>query len=70
MQDELAELSEPIRLYFNIDGLPVTKGGEKNFWPILCKVINVKSEVFLVGIYEGQSKPKCFNKYLEEFISE
>lgn len=62
--------SEPLQLLFNIDGLPITKGGEKNFWPILCRVANVDCSVFPVGIYEGKTKPKCFNTFISEFVAE
>lgn len=62
--------SEPLKLLFNIDGLPITKGGQQNFWPILCSVTNVKCDVIPVGIYEGQSKPCSFNSFLEEFVAE
>lgn len=54
----------------NIDGLPVIKGGEKNVWPILCRVTNSETDVFPIGIFEGQSKPKCFNEFLKEFVEE
>lgn len=61
---------EVLQLMFNVDGVPITKGGEKNFWPILCQVANGESDVFPVGIYEGQAKPACFNFYLSEFVQE
>lgn len=70
MQSQLKLKTGPLELLFNIDGLPITKGGEKNFWPILCRVTNSNCSVFPVGIYEGKNKPKCFNTYLTEFVSE
>lgn len=58
-----------ISLDFNIDGLPLSKSSNLQVWPILGSVSN-NSEVFLTGVYEGRSKPKCANEFLEEFVSE
>lgn len=62
--------TKQLQLLFNVDGLPITRGGEKNFWPILCQVTNVDCGVFSVGIYEGKTKPKCFNSFMSEFVAE
>lgn len=58
-----------ITLDFGIDGLPLFKSSSKQVWPILGSIINT-SYVFLVGVYEGTSKPYCSNDFLSEFISE
>lgn len=58
-----------ITLDFGIDGLPLFKSSSKQVWPILGSIINT-NYVFLVGVYEGTSKPYCSNKFLAEFISE
>lgn len=70
MKTQLSNFKGPLQLLFNVDGLPITKGGEKNFWPILCQITNVQNSVFPVGIYEGKTKPKCFNSFLSEFVEE
>lgn len=68
--DAIAKAGETLNLMFNIDGLPVTKGGESTAWPILCRIVNIESDVFAVGIYGGRNKPDCFNSYLNEFVLE
>lgn len=71
MQNYFSQLGgAPLQLIFNIDAFSMTKGGEKNCWPILCKVSNTPCDVFAVGIYEGEYKPECFNTYLQELVSE
>lgn len=58
-----------IYLDFNIDGLPLSKSSNLQVWPILGSVSNY-SEVFLTGVYEGRSKPKSANEFLDEFVLE
>lgn len=58
-----------ITLDFGIDGLPPFKNSTKQAWPILGSVVE-STYVFLVGVYEGMSKPNCANDFLEEFITE
>lgn len=67
---EIKGSSKTLHLFFNVDGMPVTKGNQHIFLPILCKVRNNYSPVFPVGIYEGAKKPECFNDFMEEFINE
>lgn len=45
---------ETIHLLFNIDGILISKGNQSQLWPILCKVRNVKSDVFAVAIFKGE----------------
>lgn len=64
-------LQKEVLLDFNIDGVPVSKSSTECFWPILCRVVNVKKPmVFVVGVYNGMQKPKCFEKFLSPFIDE
>lgn len=51
-------------LQFNIDGLPLYKSSNLQFWPILCNVKNINNTVFPVAIYSGIAKPP-----LQEFFS-
>lgn len=58
-----------IILNFNIDGLPVSKSSGLQVWPILGSIADTK-HVFVCGIFEGYSKPKNSNEYLEKFVEE
>ena len=64
-----------LKLDINIDGCQVFKSKSSTFWPILCTVSNSvgykpnSTNVFLVGIYYGMSKPPI-HEYLENFCLE
>lgn len=58
-------------LQINIDGLPLFKSTNDQFWPILGKVQNLCDDTpFIIGIFSGQSKPSNLNDYLQKFIDE
>lgn len=59
-----------INLAIGVDGLPLTKSSNSQFWPILAYIIGVEKIVFPVGIYHGYTKPKCSNEFLSDFILE
>ena len=64
-------VSEPIKLLINIDGLPLYRSTAAQFWPILGKVANAKySAPFVIGIYYGNSKPVDVSAYLRDFVEE
>ncbi|XP_071639678.1 uncharacterized protein [Temnothorax longispinosus] len=58
-----------VNLMFNIDGVPLGKSSEKSLWPILCSDFLTK-QVFLIGIYCGEAKPKDSNNLLEQTVNE
>lgn len=59
-----------LTLSFGIDGLPLSKSSNSQFWPILCRIISVDSKpIFLVGLYHGYSKPNC-NMFLSQLTKE
>lgn len=62
----------PIEIIANVDGLPLSRSGKKNFWPILCKVHYNPDmyKPFEVAIYCGSSKPKNFYDYFIDFVTE
>lgn len=67
----LPYVPDPIVLHINVDGLPLTKSTQDQFWPILCKVANVEaSEPFPVGVYYGKSKASHANVFLRKFVHE
>ena len=65
-------------LMFNIDGVSVSKSSNKQFWPILAEahISNhnnlgaIFTKPFIVGLYEGDSKPTNGNRYLDMFTNE
>lgn len=64
---------DTIKLHIGIDGLPLTKSTNSQFWPILCCIRNFNSIhpcVFLVGLYWGHEKPLESNMYLSEMVTE
>jgi hypothetical protein len=60
-----------ITLKIGIDGLPISKIPNLQFWPILCSIDQSSySKVFIVSLFYGETKPQCIKAYLEPFISE
>lgn len=58
-----------IEILFNIDGLPVTKSGSSELWPILGLIYKT-NHVFLIGLYHGNKKPCDTFAFLEDFVVE
>lgn len=59
--------TDPIQIGINIDGLPIAKSSNSQFYPILGLE---SKDVFLIGLYHGYEKPKNFNQFLSDFIEE
>jgi len=59
----------PIEMLFNVDGLPVTKSGSSELWPILGLIYKT-NHVFLIGLYHGNKKPYDTFAFLEDFVVE
>ena len=58
-----------IDLIVNTDGVPLGSSSEKNLWPILCSE-SLFNDVYIIGVYCGQSKPKDANEFLSPFVLE
>lgn len=63
-------LSNPLKISFNIDGLPIFKDSNTQFWPILCQIKQKKMKPFVIGIFCGESKPNTLEMFLEDFIAD
>lgn len=63
-------LPDYIKVQINIDGLPLSKSSNKQFWPILGYIVNSIYPVFAVGIFYGDQKPSSVSDFLSEFIEE
>lgn len=59
-----------IELIINIDGVPIDKSTSSQYWPILGAISDSTIRPFLIGIYYGDSKPKCVASYLDHFVKE
>lgn len=58
-----------IQITVNIDGLPLSKSSQRQFWPILGSVLPY-NYVFVIGIYHGFEKPVNANNFLQDFVEE
>lgn len=68
---DLDELPDELELDFNVDGVPIYKSSKNTFWPILSRVFNIDyHNIFVVGIYCGKTKPKCFKEFLRPLVDD
>lgn len=65
-------VEEEIHLLFNVDGLPLYSQSFQQFWTILGHVLHKKytSEPFVIAVFSGDSKPKCVDDFMRDFILE
>ena len=65
----------PLTIQVNIDGLPLYKSSNAQFWPILGLIECFKNQVqtnkdpFVIGIYFGNHKPTTLD-FLTDFVSD
>ncbi|XP_041942160.1 uncharacterized protein LOC121705313 [Alosa sapidissima] len=60
-----------LHLQINIDGLPLFKSSNKQFWPILGLIEEDPCRIpFVISLYCGYSKPSDENEYLSDFVTE
>lgn len=52
----------------NMDGVPLYKSTNGQFWPLLCRVGRLNP--FVVALYYGETKPDNISEYLQEFLEE
>lgn len=72
LQHDLTSFHEScLSVQINIDGLPVFKSSNIQFWPILGMVVNYPCrKPFIIGVFCGNSKPTSVSLYLREFVDE
>jgi len=63
---------DKLDLFFNVDGLPISKSSTKQFWPILCAaVVNMKlTKPFVIALFCGSSKPASAHIFLADLVNE
>lgn len=57
-----------VKIAVNIDGLPLSKSFQQQFWSILGSVFPYDN-VFIIEIYHGNEKPVDANKFLQDFVN-
>lgn len=62
------ENNDTLELSINIDGVPLFKSRNIQFWPILCSLYAL--DPFIVALFCGTSKPNPVDEYLADFILE
>jgi len=61
-----------IKININIDGLPISKSSNSQFWPIMASIedIGIHTSPFIIGVYHGMCKPSDANDFLTSFVNE
>lgn len=59
-----------ITVTIGIDGLPISKSSNVQFWPILAYLNDLSEHIFVVSLYCGNSKPHDVSEYLNPFVEE
>ena len=65
-----------ISIQVNIDGLPLFKSSNGQFWPILGLIENVENNIqhnktpFIIGLFYSRSEPKDPNEFFKMFVDE
>uniref|UniRef100_A0A3B4XDC6 Uncharacterized protein n=1 Tax=Seriola lalandi dorsalis TaxID=1841481 RepID=A0A3B4XDC6_SERLL len=58
-----------LTLRVNIDGVPLVRSSKMELWPIFAKIKELpKSNVIIIGLYAGPTKPNSVEDYLNDFI--
>lgn len=67
-KSKFLESSKSVDLLVNIDGVPLFKSSNAEFWPIICRFSDF--EPFIVALFYGASKPNSVDDFLEDFLAE
>lgn len=73
LENIFADISESltISLNFNMDGLPIFKSSNNQFWPILCNIAEMPHiPPMVVGVYFGNAKVSNLKGYLTPLVEE
>jgi len=63
--------AQAVELQINVDGLPLYKSNNTQFWPILGLIMNCSPrEPFVIGLFCRNSKPNNVAAYLNDFVTE
>ncbi|KAL7388997.1 hypothetical protein ABVT39_024663 [Epinephelus coioides] len=67
-QVERPSITGTVLLDINIDGVPLHKSSQTQFWPILAKID--KADPFIVAFFCGKTKPKPVEDFLQDLVEE
>jgi hypothetical protein len=69
--NHLQKLENLITLKVGIDGVPLSKSSNLQFWPIMCSIDQaVDTSIFLISLFYGESKPESIHEFLSTFVQE
>ena len=58
-------------LQLNVDGLPLYKSTNEQFWPIVGMLVEAaRPQPFVIGLFSGKSKPGNVDEFLKDFVEE
>lgn len=62
---------QTLAIQINIDGIPLFKSSNMQFWPILGRCVDpFINEPFIIGLFCGNSKPGSISQFLGRFVEE
>lgn len=60
-----------IEININIDGLPIYKSSNDQFWPILFNIHRMPHiSPMIIGLFHGKNKPSKIEEFLAPFVDE
>lgn len=62
--------SDLLFLTIGIDGLPISKSSRASFWPILGKLDQFNSNIFIIALFQGTEKPNNIHEFLGDLVEE
>lgn len=64
-------VADMVKMKINVDGVPIFKSSNAQFWPILGLIENdMTAEPFVIGLWVGKSKPNSVDAFLQYFVEE
>ncbi|TNN13542.1 transposase domain-containing isoform 2 [Schistosoma japonicum] len=71
LQSDSLITATSLQIQLNIDGLTIYKNSSHQIWPILCRISKpLVTDVFVVGVYGGPTKPSNVNQFLADIVDE
>ena len=62
---------ERINLVVHCDGVEGDKSSDREYWPILAKIVNIDINIiFPIALFSGYGKPPSLEEYLRPFVDE
>jgi len=69
--DRFSDYCNLLTLKIGVDGLPISKSSNKQFWPILGKLDqDPLGRIFIISLFYGSEKPQDLESYLGPFVNE